>query len=153
MAQISSEVTSVVEKTSYSDDEKQDFYVTWLEMPEPHLRAEQMPHYIKATMANMARNKHWINRNRKRLLDANKDKVRRELGLEGTSDNPQDIAMSDEGAEEKLKLLTDLQLGTLMKVCVIGMTYAELAEWEGTTENVIYQRIHQAKKLLQGDTT
>ena len=153
MAELTEKVMYIVENTSYSEDEKQKFYVAWLEMEEPVIvQPINLEYYIKVRMSNMAKNAAWTKRNRKRLLEENKEIVRKELGLDGTSDDPADIVQANAWVEGKLKLLTELQLATLIAQ-MQGLTYAEIAAEEGTTENVIYQRIHQAKKQLRGDTT
>lgn len=80
-----------------------------------------------------------------------RDMIIRQLGHDnGEGADPLDILMGTEDMHNKLKLLSPLLLQTLIRVFLDGMPVAELAAWEGVEVNVIYQRIHQAKKILEG---
>jgi len=145
-------VANIVDGLNFEDDVKQDFYVKWLEKEgTPPEDVKHLQAYITIMIHNLKSNAGWMANNRARLLEENANDVRKQLGVDGEEADPMLVLIAAEEVEGKLKLLSPLLRATLSRIVLEGWTVCGVALTEGVSENVIYQRIHQARKVIEGD--
>jgi len=137
------------EAQPWDEDIRQDVYAKILETAETPITEA----WLSTVYHNLKKNNLRDERRRAEIRTDNHDAIVNTLGLNDEEADPLDSLMQDEDIQRKLKLLTPLLLQTLIRVFVEGMSPEELAKWESTTANTIYQRIHQTRKLLEGDDT
>ena len=153
MAELTQQIIDVVGAIKCDEDIKQDLYKHVLESDFDFTfdSKEHLNNWAHGCIRLLNINERRKEGNRTRLREENSEAIRAALGYTGTADSPLEIISADESLSIKLKLLSPLLRGTLEWMIGEGLTPEEVAHVEGTTENLIYQRIHQAKKLLEGD--
>ena len=151
--ELSDRVIRVVESMKGLDeDSKQDLYVKWLEQDGTLMNKSDSDIRNMASIYawHLSSNKEHVERNRRRLEDENAETIQNMFNMNDFEPDLMDVFIADEEFERKLKLLSPLLEGTL-ELMNQGYTSAELAEHYGVTENTIYQRIWQAKTILEGE--
>lgn len=153
---ITREITDAVEATSFSEDQKQEFYVWLLEQDEELIDPDQSRSSLRRTinqyMWNRAQNERWVENNRKRLLAEKEDEIRDMLTQrQKYAEDPMLLRINEEGVEEFLLNLSDTNRRTFDRLYLDGLTPEELASEEGVDRNAIDQRVHNIKKQLLGE--
>lgn len=133
-------------KTKWDEDVKQDLYVRLLEMEDKDINKT----YIGLMYSTAHANNHNVETRRRELIMDNKDAIRSALGHEGEALDPYDILSIQEELEDRLTNMSPLLFSTFERVVIGEETPEELAEDEGLSPNVIYQRVWQVKQQLKG---
>jgi len=145
--QLTPQMIAFCEKQKWDEDLRQEVYVKVLECD----HTETHDGWLSTIYSNLLTDKRRATKLHADLIQAHYDTIVKTLALDGTNADPMDIRDSEQQIEVRLKDLSYLLRATLDLVLIEGYTPEELAEREGTTANVIYQRIHQARKLLKGE--
>jgi len=145
--QLTPQMIAFCEKQKWDEDLRQEVYVKVLECDV----AATHDGWLSTIYSNLLTDKRRATKLHADLIQAHYDTIVKTLALDGTNADPMDIRDSEQQIEVRLKDLSYLLRATLDLVLIEGYTPEELAEREGTTANVIYQRIHQARKLLKGE--
>lgn len=154
MATITEQIIAIVTRMKGDEDIKQDLYVKILErenelvfIDDNHAR-----NFLSLMYYHLWHNKKWVEDNRARLREENEDTIRAlYTNNQETIHNPLNVLMSQQEIVGKLKHLSPLLRQTLEKLSIMGHSAERIAKEEGTSPNVVYQRIHQARKLLEGE--
>lgn len=150
---LTQDVIDVLDKANVPEDDKQDFYVAWLEddgeYPE-YMSLAHLKNHVNARLRNKMGNKKHVAANRERILEEHAEDIR---DLYGKRDDdydpgPEEEFIREETIEERLKLLSPLLRATA-ELMITGGTIGEIAEKEYTDTNTIYQRLHQIRKILE----
>jgi len=153
MTELTPEIIAVVEELNWDADLKQDFYVQMLEGKGPqngfgsdaHIRS-----FANAFYANLRKNKVKVEKRRREIETESVDYITSALGLVDEGCDPMDQMIAEEEITSKLKELSPLLRATLERVVIGGERPEDLAVEEGTSANVIYQRVHKAREILRG---
>ena len=152
--EITQELMDAVDKSAFSEDLKQDFYVWVLEAEDGSIDLDQKPGRLRATVNryiwHMASNEKWKEENRLRLLQENEQTVR-DLYTQNDeyAEDPADIVGLDQSMKEFLGTLSDTYRRTFEKLYLEGYTPEDLAFEEGVARNAIDQRVHNIKQLVK----
>lgn len=154
MAELTQEMMDIVEDLKIDEDLKQDLYLEILESdrePKDFSSKKHLKAYVLSYYGYLRANRQKVEANRRRILAENEETVRDTYtGNSNEADDPYDILAAADGVEDRLDGLSPLLRTTLESVVLDGRTPEEVAAVEGTTANVIYKRIHDAKRILQG---
>lgn len=147
---ISQQVIDAVEETSYTEDQKQAFYLYLLENDVELSEKNNVKKLVSTWMWNRAKNERWIENNRERLRRENEDAIRDTFHQnEKYAADPAELYESEEYGVVVIDQLSDVQRNTFQKIFLDGYTPDELAAEEGVARNAIDQRVHTIKKLAQ----
>jgi len=153
MAELTNQIIDVVEATKWPEDEKQDFYLRWLEDDEaPEFESvHQIKSYCNQYLNNLKRNTDKKARNRVRLEVDNHDTIVNELGLGGEDDDPALLAEAEEQILIKCLSLSAVLLNTLKMYYIEGRSPEEIAKTGNENVEAVRKRITRARNLLQGE--
>jgi DNA-directed RNA polymerase specialized sigma24 family protein len=132
------------EKQPWDDDLRQDLYVKLLGMEDKVIDTN----YLSRMYTNLRNNDKRNEERRAELISEHAEDIMLAFSLDEPAMDPLDIMIQEEEVENKLKELSPLLRATLERVVVDGVSPEDLAEEEGTSANVIYQRVHEAKRRL-----
>ena len=135
------------EAQPWDNDLRQDLYVKLLEMDDKEINTD----YLSRAYTNMNTDKMRVESRRREIEDESIHYICLSLGWSDLVADPMDQMIAHEEISMKLKELSPLLRATLERVVIDGVTPEEMAEEEGTSANVIYQRVHQAKAILRGE--
>lgn len=132
----------------WDDDVRQEVYMKIMSMPED---AEINKAWCLRVYANLFMDIRKVEGNRTRLREDNYDLIVRNLGLEGTDDDPHDIAAADQLILKHLKSLSALLRYTLVQYYVEGRSPEDIAEADNENVEAVRKRITRARNLLKGE--
>ena len=147
--ELSKTLISIIEKHSLPEDLKQDLYVQLLETDDVEFEEpEDVFRFVNAYLHNLRKNSAKVEANRERLRVENEETIRENIHPGAYADDPLDELIAVEEFDNKLDALSPLLRRTAEDLLLEGMTPEQLAESEGTTANVVYQRIFRIKEAL-----
>ena len=151
---ISQQVMDIVYGTKWDEDIQQDFFLFLLENDiELTGTDREVRKQVNKYMANRMHNGNWVEDNRARLVDANKERIRSIYAQNAQyAEDPADILEQEENVKDMLAGLSDTNKRTLKKLYLDGLSPDELADEEGAARNAIDQRVHNIKKQILGET-
>lgn len=155
MANLTSATIDLVEELNWATDLRQDFYVAWMEAPDNERVFANVQHlrsFCHGFYANLLRNQKAVARRRMEIEQESVDYITSALGLIDEGCDPMDQMIAEEEIGNKLKELSPLLRVTLERVVIDGASHEDVAVEEGTSVNVIYQRLHKAKEILRGNS-
>jgi len=135
------------EAQPWDSDLRQDLYIKLMEMDEKTISTD----YLSRAYTNMKTDKMRVDGRRREIEDESVEYIVQALGLNDVTADPMDQLMAEEAIAIRLKELSPLLRATLERVVIDGVTPEDMAVEEGTSVNVIYQRVHQAKAILRGE--
>jgi len=141
---ITEEVTVYCEGQPWDDDLRQEVYLKVLEADEFAVISKA---WLSRVYTNLKKNHVRDETRRRELREEKHDIIIDMLGTRDVAADPAECLEMEEEAERKYKDLSPLLRQTMLHL--LYQTAEEIAQQEGTSVNVIYQRIHQAKRLLQ----
>lgn len=151
--ELSDRVISIIESMKHvNEDAKQDLYVKWLEQEGTLEGKSDSDIRSMASLYawNIQSNENFKENNRRRLEDENAETIQNMFNMNDFEPDPMDVLEGEQEFERKLKLLSPLLEGTLELVNQ-GFNSSEIAEHYGCSENTVYQRLWQAKAILEGE--
>lgn len=140
---------------NWDEDLRQDLYVKWLEADEEEFDLDtpaKIRAYLHQRYKNLKYNRDSVAARRAELEKENVEAITRNLGLADVAADPFDKLAAEEEVTLRLKEMSPLIRETFDRVILGGESIEAVALDERTTANVIYQRVWEAKKILQGDT-
>jgi hypothetical protein len=149
--ELTSDLMDIVENTNWDDDGRQDFYIKWLEK-EGSMSFDSksdLKRYIMAFYKNGMMHRARTETNRRRIEKENQEAITRELGLDGQAADPCDLLMIGEEYEDIVTQLSPLIRRAYESVVINGESVEDVAVGGRTTPNVIYQRVHEAKRIIK----
>ena len=152
MAELTQEVIDLVSRINLDDDIKQDFYVKWLEAEERTFSEGDLKKFIGAVLFNILRNNWDQHKNRERLLTENEATIRSIFGYDASGDDPLDVLMAMELANEILGGLSDLEQEIYIEALFEGSSYTDLAEKFNMTEEAVRKHVSRIKGKFNGKT-
>ena len=155
--EITNDIILYVEGLSIDDETRQNLYLKFLNMSEREEEfpsEEYMQNWVWSCLTKMQSHHNQVEYNRQRILMESKEEIAMGLGVDpdGAAPDPMDLLIAEEEFENKLKELSPLLRVTLERVVIDGAEPEDVAVEEGTSVNVIYQRVHKAKEILRGNS-
>ena len=136
-----------VEAHAWDEDLKQDIYVKLLELEDKEIDTN----YLSRMYSNARLDERRIEARRREIEVESVDYITSALGLVDEGCDPMDLMIAEQEVARKLKELSPILRVTLERVVIDGAEPEDVAVEEGTSVNVIYQRVHQAKTILRGE--
>jgi DNA-directed RNA polymerase specialized sigma24 family protein len=149
--QIPQDILRYIEKQwKWDEDVKQDVLVEIIELPEGTTvnKSWCISRYESRRIDNIRQNE-----NRARLNEEHAGEIMENFGVfeDKTEEDILDYLSAYNEIQTRLQELSPLLRETVEGIVLEGKTPEQIAEAEGTTANVIYKRIHDAKQILQGN--
>jgi len=145
--ELTQEMIAHCEKQNWDDDLRQEVYKKVLASPVLNTHVGWLNTIYHNLVADLRRSAKLHGE----LKEEYQHQIANNLGHNnGEGVDPLEGILMEEGLRAKLKLLSPLLLQTLIWINIDGLSVEDIAVAEGVEPNVIYQRIHQAKKILQG---
>lgn len=149
--EITEDVMSIAENANWDEDVKQEFYLKWLEKDSAvtFVGKSDLKRYMHQFYSNMRRRETEKTMRRQSIEQDNSEAITRELGLDGQAADPCDLLMIGEEYEDIVTQLSPLIRRAYESVVINGESVEDVAVGGRTTPNVIYQRVHEAKRIIK----
>ena len=154
MAELTQQVIDAVEGLRFPEDIKQEFYLRWLESPEPEAPFTSVHHitgFCTSYMNNMLKNQRKVDTNRKRIERENSDAIKAVFYEDNQAADPAEIVEAQATMSARLDQLSPLVRRTLEQYYVEGLTVEDIAALEWVDEEAIRKRITRGRNLLKGE--
>lgn len=138
---------------AWAEDIAQDVIVELLELEQAGKLNEDTVFGLAKTIAERQSTSLYNKERRRREIEAEHGAaINRELlrSREALAEDPFEQATSEEMAD-RINNLSEKLYNTANAYYILGLTAAEIAEEDGTTEDVVYKRLQRARDYITGE--